>query len=160
MKEEITAGHKEFFMSVLWAAFLYVFAAVIAAAFRGQYKFIGGIIGVLIFCVFGFFILTHYTARFTYSIKNSRLRINRMIGKRNKEIELDCRNIIDMSYGYKPTNFPKRPYNMRISVFGRKKSMYISYTDKRGEAVGVIIEPSDKLRRRIEKMRTAKQDED
>lgn len=152
MKEEITAGVKQFCFTMLWAAVLYIICGVIAAGFY-SYAFIGGITGILIFCVFGFFVLTHYTSRFTYTLKDGSLRINRMIGKRNKEIEFKCSEITGMYYGFKPVSFPKRSLSMRVSVFSPKRSLYIEYSKAGGERMGVIIEPSEQLRRKIEKER-------
>ncbi len=152
MKEEITAGGKQFCFVVLWSAVLYILCGVISAGFY-SYAFAGGIIGVIVFCVFGFFVLTHYTARFTYTLRDGSLRINRMIGKRNKEVEFKCSEITDMYYGIRPASFVKRPLSMRVSVFSPKHSLYIEYSKADGERRGVIIEPSEKLRRKIEKER-------
>ena len=152
MKEEYSSGGKQFLFVLLWSAFLYIACGTMMAAF-GNYAFIGGIISVLIFCVFGFFVLTHYTSRFTYSIKNDRLRINRMIGKRNKELEFSCKDIIRTQFGAKPNDFAKPIQSMQISVISKKKSMYIEYRTKDGKKSSVVIEPSEKLRRRIEKER-------
>lgn len=152
MKEEYSSGGKQFLFVLLWSAFLYVACGTMMAAF-GNYAFIGGIISVLVFCVFGFFVLTHYTSKFTYSIKNDRLRINRMIGKRNKEIEISCRDITRTHFGAKPNDFARPVQSMQISVISKKKSMYIEYRTKDGKKSSVVIEPSEKLRRRIEKER-------
>lgn len=152
MKEEITAGGKEFVFAMLWAAFLYLVCYVITAVFH-SYAFVGGIISVIIFVVFGYFILTRYTARFTYSLKGGKLRINRMIGKRNKETELNCADIEGLYYGYKPISFPKKTLNMRKSIINKKHSLYIEYRNKDGELCGVVIEPSEKLRKKINKQK-------
>lgn len=148
MKEELTAGGKEFMYALLWAAGLYFICGIMMSLF-GSYAFIGGIISVIVFCVYGFFILTHYTSRFTYSVKNKRLRINRMIGKRNKEVELSCTDIEGLYYGYKPAGFPKRCQSMRKSIITKKYSLYIAYRNKEGGLSGVVIEPSEKLRKKI-----------
>ncbi|MGN0162374.1 MAG: hypothetical protein ACI4EA_02165 [Candidatus Ornithomonoglobus sp.] len=155
MKEELTAGGKEFIYVIIWAAILYFACGIITSSFSdyGEYPFIGGIISVLIFATFGFFVLTRYTSRFTYQVADGKLRINRTIGKRNKEIELACEDITNMVYGGKPSDFPKRPYNMRKSIISRKHLLYIEYTDKEGRLSGVVIEPSEKLRKKIEKER-------
>lgn len=155
MKEELTAGGREFIYVVILAAILYLACGLITSSFDsyGEYPFIGGIISVLIFATFGFFVLTRYTSRFTYQVSDGNLRINRMIGKRNKEIELACADITDMTYGKKPSDFPKYPYNMRKSIISRRHLLYIAYTDREGKPSGVIIEPSEKLRRKIEKER-------
>lgn len=137
---------------LLWSAVLYIACAAMMSAF-GNYAFIGGIISVLVFCVFGFIVLTHYTARFAYSVKNGNLRINRMIGKRNKEIEFSCRDITRTAFGEKPVGFAKPVQSMKISVINKKQSMYIEYKTKSGTLATVIIEPSEKLKRRIEKER-------
>ncbi len=155
MNEELTAGGKEFVYVIIWAAILYFVCGIITSAFSayGRYPFIGGIISVLIFAAFGFFVLTRYTSRFTYQLADGRLRVNRTIGKRNKEIEFACGNITNMVYGVRPPDFPKRPYNMRRSIISRKHLLYIEYTDKDGILRGIVIEPSEKLRKKIEKER-------
>lgn len=154
MKEELTARGREFIFVLIWAAILYLACGVIASIFSGcGYSFIGGIISVLIFAAYGFFVLTRYTSRFIYQLSGGILRINRTIGKRNKEVELRCSDIISMNYGCAPPDFPKRPYNMRKSMISRKRLLFIKYRDKGGETRGVVIEPSEKLGRKIEKER-------
>ena len=152
MTEEVTAGGREFVLAMLWAAVLYFVCGIIMTLFR-SYFFAGGVISVLIFCAFGFFVMTRYCARFTYTVKDGRLRVNRMIGKRNKEIELLCKNITNMSFGRRPDGFPKRPYNMRKTVFSYKKLLFIEFTDKEGERKGVVIQPSDIFKEKIMKER-------
>ncbi len=152
MSEEVTAGGREFVFAMIWAALLYAVCGVIMSVFS-RYFVIGAIISLLIFCVFGFFVLTRYTARFTYTLKDGRLRINRMIGKRNKEIEIPCSAITDTSYGSMPRSFPKRRYNMTKSIISSKRLMYIVYTDADGTLGAAIIQPSSELMQEIEKER-------
>lgn len=38
---------------------------------------------------------------------------------------------------------------MRKSIITKKHSLYIAYKNKEGERCGVVIEPSDKLRKKI-----------
>lgn len=152
MKEELTAGGKEFVFVLFWAAVLYLLCGCLMSAF-GSYASIGGIISVLIFAAYGFFVLTRYTARFTYEVHNGRLRINRMIGKRNKEVEFACSDITNTYYGFCPASFPRKPYNMRKSMISKKQLLFIEYRTKDGTLSGVVIEPTDKLRKRIEKER-------
>lgn len=159
MTEEVTAGGREFCFAMLWAAALYVVCGILMSFFSSYFS-AGGVISIFIFCVFGFFVMTRYSARFTYTLKSGRLRVNRTIGKRNKEIEFACKDIINMSCGTKPESFPKRPYNMRKTVFSTKKLLYIEYADKSGESVGVIIQPSEKLREKIERERNKKDKDD
>ena len=152
MTEEHTSGGKEFCFVIAVSAVLYIMCAAMVSLFN-EYAFIGGIISVLIFCVYGYFVLTHYTSRFTYSLKNGRLRINRMIGKRNKEFEFACTDITRVCYGTKPSGFVKPVYSMRVSILSTKKTLYIEYKDSDGAFTTVAVEPSEKMRRRIEKER-------
>lgn len=149
MKEEIKAGGKEFAITLIISAVLYISCGMMMSLF-GNYAFIGGIISILVFCVFGFYVLTRYTARFTYNLKNGRLRVNRLIGKRNKEVDIEISSIIDTAYGIKPTDFPQKPYMMRTSIISAKRSLFIKFKDKDGEIKGMVIEPSEKLRKRID----------
>ena len=116
----------------------------------GNYAFIGGVLSILIFCVFGFYVLTRYTARFTYTLKDGRLRVNRMIGKRNKEVDILISSVVDAVYGIKPADFPQKPYMMRVSIVSEKRSLFIKHKDKDGEIKGLVIEPSEKLKKRID----------
>ena len=50
-------------------------------------------------------------------------------------------------------NFAKPLHSMRISMVSRKNSLYIEYRNKEGKNETVIIEPTEKLRRRIDKER-------
>ena len=149
MKEEIKAGGKEFGITMFFSAVLYLFCGVMMSLF-GNYAFIGGILSILIFCVFGFYVLTRYTARFTYTLKDGRLRVNRMIGKRNKEVDILISSVTDTVYGVKPVDFPQKPYMMRVSIVSDKRSMFIKYKDMDGEIKGLVIEPSEKLKKRID----------
>lgn len=150
MKEELTAGGKEFIFVLLWAALFYIICGCMMSLF-GDYAFIGGIISVIVFAVFGYFVLVHYTARFTYQLKDGRLRVNRMIGKRNREADFACSDINGIYYGFKPSSFPKRYTNMTKSIVSKKKVLYIEYTNKSKKICGVAIEPSEKLRKKIER---------
>lgn len=163
MSEEITAGGKEFGFAMFWAAGLYMACGLIISICKyllPAYYFVGGIISILIFCVFGFFVMTRYSSRFTYTVKGGKLRINRMIGKRNKEIEFSCGDIVKMSYGERPLDFPRRPYNMRKTVFSVKQLLFIEFTAKDGSIGGVVIQPSDKLRKKIERERKKVNEDD
>lgn len=154
MKEELTAGGREFVYVLIWAAALYFLCGIITASCASlRYPFIGGIVSVLIFAVFGFFVLTRYASRFTYRIADGRLRVNRLIGKRNKEIEAEIASITGMTLGKKPPDFPRRPYHMHRSIISRRRLLYIEYLNKEGRLCGVVIEPSDRFGKRIEKER-------
>lgn len=152
MSEEISSGGKQFLIVLFWSAALYMLFGLLMSMMH-IYAVIGGIAAVIAFSALGFFVLTRYSARFTYSLQNGRLRINRQIGKRNKEIDFNCKDIVRTLYGVKPSNFVKHPKYMRISIVKSNRSLYIEYKDKIGELCGVVIEPSEKLRRRIEEER-------
>lgn len=153
MKEELSAGRKQFFYVLLGSLALYIVLGMILNPLSGQsFAFIGGIVEVLAFGVYGYSVLIHYTARFTYTLKDGRLRINRMIGKRNKEIEFACLDITRTKFGAKPEGYAKPMQMMRRSVFDKKQSLYIEYKIE-DKLSSVVIEPSDKLMRRIEKER-------
>lgn len=152
MKEEHKSGTKQFFIVIAVSAVLYLACAMMMSSF-GDYAFIGGIISLIVFSVFGYFVLTHYTARFTYSLKDGCLRINRMIGKRNKEYEFPCRVITRTAYGEKLVGFAKPVHNMKINIASKKNCLYIEYKNKSGVCETVAIEPSEKLRRYIDKER-------
>lgn len=144
MIEEVSAGGREFFKTIAAAALLYFICGLIMSVFTSVFV-IGAIISVFIFCIFGFFVMTRYASRYTYTLKDGYLRVNRMIGKRNKEVEIPCSKIEGVYYGCRPQTFPKRPYHMRKSILPNKKLLYIEFKTEQGRG-GLIIEPSEKLR--------------
>lgn len=152
MSEEITAGIKQFMIVILISAILYVVCATIMSMF-GSYAFIGALIAMGLYATLGYFVLVRYAARFEYSLNNGRLRMTRYIGKRTREVEFLCTDIVRTLYGVKPSNFVKRPTNMHRSLIKTKSNLYIEYKDKEGKLCGVVIEPSQKLRNRIENER-------
>lgn len=148
MKEKRTAGTKEFIFSMLWAIFLLFVGRGIVNSLP-SYKFIGSVITIIFFCVLGFFVLTRYSSTFTYEDTGYSLRINRGIGKRNKEIEFRFEDIIYMGREC-PKELPKPRYHMRTSVFSRKKCSYIVFGYK-GSEQSLVFEPSDKFMDNLKK---------
>lgn len=155
MNEVRTGGRKEFVFSVLWAAIL-LFIGKYIIYILPSYKVIGGILTVLMFCVLGFFVMTRYAAVFTYSLKGYNLRVNRMIGKRNKEIEIKISDIKSISHK-KPVSMPRRQniYIMRASVFSKKRLYYAEYI-KDSTAGVLVFEPSQEM---VGQIKTLKQTE-
>lgn len=148
MKEIHTSGTKEFVYALVWSlGLLYIGRALINAL--PAFKMIGSIVTILMFCVLGFFVLTRYCSRFTYENTGYSLRINRMIGKRNKEIEFNFSDIIAISSA-RPKDMPKPVYNMRTSVFSDKKSKFIIY-GYTGARRTLVFEPSDKFMQELKK---------
>lgn len=152
MSEVRTGGRKEFVYSVLWAVFL-LFAGKYIIFILPEYKVLGGIATLLMFCVLGFFVMTRYAAVFTYSLKGYSLRINRKIGKRNKEIEIKASEINSVSRK-KPDNMPRHSdvYKMRASVFSGKRLCYVSYTKNDTDGV-LVFEPSEEMMKALKRLK-------
>lgn len=148
MKEIHTSGNKEFVYVMLWAIGL-LFAGQAIVNILPAYKIIGTIITILMYCVLGFYTLTRFCARFTYENTGYSLRINRMIGKRNKEIEFNFSDIISIS-SQRPKKMPKPVYMMRTSVFSDKNSRFIIY-GYTGAQKTLVFEPSDKFMKELKK---------
>ena len=124
MEEKRTGGGKEFIFSVLWAAWLLIIGRFVIIALP-RYKVLGAIFTLLLFCVLGYFVLTRYSAVYTYSLKNNRFRVNRRIGHRNKEYEVPLSGVKSVSQK-RPKKSPQAQ-NMRTSVFSKKDVWYILY---------------------------------
>lgn len=148
MKEVRAAGGKEFVFSMLWAMFLLFVSRGIVNSLP-DYKMIGAIAGILMYCVLGYFVLTRYSSRFTYENTGTSLRINRMIGKRNKEIEFKLSDIENISR-VKPQKLPKQVFYMRVSVFSDKRSYYITFT-RDGEEYMAVVEATEEFMKKLEK---------
>lgn len=129
MEEKRTGGGKEFVFSVIWAVILLCIGRVITNLLE-NYKIIGVIITIIMFCVLGFFVLTRYSAVYTFTFKDDRLRVNRSIGHRNKEVDFAVSEIESVTRS-KPENAPKTTVVMRASVFTAKNLWYIIYEKNR-----------------------------
>lgn len=147
MKETHAAGLKEFFVSIVWAAILFVMGGSTSYALP-VFKIISGIITFLLFCVFAFFVLTRYSAVFTYSLNDNVLRINRQIGHRNKEVEIRAgriKNISSSDPRIKPT------YRMRKYILRNKRDCYITF-ENGGRTECLLFCPSDEMLKKIKKV--------
>ncbi len=161
MEETRAAGGKEFVFSIIWTiALLFIGKYIIFAL--PQYKVIGAIITILMFCVLGFFVLTRYAAVYTYTLKNDRFRANRKIGRRNKETDFALSSVM-MVTKRKPDKKVKYTQTMRASVFSAKNIWYIVY-EKSGAPNMLVCEISknmaDKVRSRAKntKLHSAERD--
>ncbi len=139
MEEKRTAGSKEFFIAIVWAIFLFVVSQYIGAAMN-TYHIVANLIGILMFCVLGFLVLTRYCATYTYTVKNGRVRINRLIGHRNKEVDFAISNI--KSIGMRDS--VKTTYNMTTKAFSKNGTCRIVF-NKTGTDEAVIFEPSSEM---------------
>lgn len=151
MKEVRTGGLKEFFFSVLWMLVL-LFCGRYLTHLLPSYKLFGTLITIAMFCVLGFFVLTRYAAVFTYSLKGYSLRINRTIGKRNKEIEIRIPSVKSISQK-KPKDMPRREYvyKMYSRVFPSKRLWYAEYERNTFREV-LIFEPSEEMVNKIKEL--------
>lgn len=146
MKETQAAGLKEFFIALVWAAVLFVLGGSTSYALP-VFKIISGIGTFLLFCVFAFFVLTRYSAVFTYSLDGNTLRVNRKIGHRNKEVEIRVGRIKNIS-----AQDPKiRPtYRMKKYILRNKRDCYITY-EHGGKTECLLFNPSDEMLKKIKK---------
>lgn len=145
MDEKRTGGKKEFLYSVLWAVALLVVGRFIIFALP-RYKVIGTIITLLMFCALGFFVLTRYSAVYTYSLKNTRFRANRQIGHRNKEYEVALSGVKSVTRK-RPKHSP-RAQNMRTTVFSKKDLWYILYRKNKRDML-LVCTISNKMAEQI-----------
>lgn len=146
MEETRTGGGKEFVFSIIWAVILLFLGKFIIAALP-NYKIIGTIITILMFCVLGFFVLTRYSAIFTYSIKDDRMRVNRKIGHRNKEVDFAMSDVKSITK-HKPNKTPKSVQNMRTTVFSQRDIWYVVYEKNKAENM-LVCEISKKMADKI-----------
>lgn len=146
MTETQSAGFKEFLISLVWAAVLFVMGGSVSYAIP-LFKVIGGIGTLLFLCAFAFFVLTRYSAVFTYSLNGCILRVNRMIGHRNKEVEIklsQIKSISEKDPNIKPT------YRMRKYILRNKLDRYIIFSDG-GTEKCLLFDPSPELLKKIKK---------
>lgn len=152
MEETKTAGGKEFVFSVLWAILILYIGKYLINVLP-DWKVIGTIVTIILFCVLGFFVLTRYAAIYTYTFKNDRFKANRKIGHRNKEVDFAASSIRVVTKT-RPSKPPKKVRNMRTSVFSTKNTWYIIY-EKNKERNMLVCDISknmaDKLRSRADK---------
>lgn len=152
MEERKTAGGKEFVFSVLWTVAI-LFAGKYLIAMLPDWKVIGLVFTIIMFCVLGFFVLTRYAAVYTYTFKNDRFRANRQIGHRNKEVDFAASSIRVVTRT-RPKKTPKKIQNMRTSICSSKDIWYIIY-DQNGVRNMLVCSISkkmaDKLRSRADK---------
>lgn len=155
MEEKKTAGGKEFFISVVWAIFLFTISQYIGAAME-TYHIIANLIAIFMFCILGFFVLTRYCAVFTYTVRDGRIRINRLIGHRNKEVDFAISNVKSVKPASMKTNV-KRVYSMTPRAFSKAGCCCIVY-NKTGADEAVIFEPSGEMLAYIKKQLKKKED--
>lgn len=146
MEEQRKAGGKEFIFTLVLAVIVFFTGQVLADKIQ-SYKFIGGLIVLLMYCIVGFFVLTRYSATFTYTVKNNRVKINRLIGHRNKEIDFAISNITKISASGEKIN-ARNIYRMTPRIFSKNGTTCIVY-NKSGFEEAVVFEPSREMTKYI-----------
>lgn len=142
MEEKRTAGGKEFFISIVWSVFLFTLSQYIGAAME-TYHIVANLTGIAMFCILGFFVLTRYCASYTYSVKDGRVHIQRLIGHRSKEVDFAVSNIKSISSGNSSVK-AKNVCNMTTKML-LKKGTYCIVFNKKGFDEAVIFEPSKEM---------------
>ncbi len=155
MEEQRKAGSKEFIFTLIWAVIVFLIGQILADKIQ-VYKFIGGLIMLLMYCIVGFFVLTRYSAVFTYTVNNNRIKINRLIGHRNKEIDFAISNITKIAAAGEKIN-AQNVYCMTPKIFSKKGTSCIVY-NKSGFEEAVIFEPSREMMKSIEILMNNKDD--
>lgn len=142
MEEKRSAGSKEFFIAIAWSVFLFTVSQYIGSAME-TYHIVANLIAIGLFCVLGFFVLTRYCATFTYTVRDGRVRINRLIGHRNKEVDFAISNIKSILPPTAKANV-KNTYKMTTKVFS-KSGLCVIVFNKQGFDEAVIFEPSREM---------------
>lgn len=146
MKEIHTAGLREFFYVLFWSVILFVLGRYTEYALP-VFKMLSAVFTILIFCVFAFFVITRYSATFTYSLNGNVLRVNRSIGHRNKEIEMKISQIKEIS----ELNPKIRPtYRLKKYILKNKLDCYITY-DRGNGTECLLFAPSPQMLKKIKK---------
>lgn len=149
MEEKRTGGVKQFIFAVIWAVIiLFIGRGVIVLL--PEYKALGTVATLIMFCILGFYVMTRYCAVYTYSLKNSRFRVNRKIGGRNKEVEFALSGVKSVTRK-RPPNAP-RALHMRTTVFSKKDLWYIVYKKNKEDNLLVCTisnQMADKIRREL-----------
>lgn len=156
MQEVKKAGTLQFICVLLWAALFGLVGAYVRFILPA-YKIIGDFLTIALFCVLAYFVLVRYAAVYTYTFsKEGSLRLNRQIGKRNKEIEIPLKNMQAL-LRKKPEKLPSAVMNMGVSVLSRKHTYYLIYTHNRVERA-VLFEPGRELVKELTRRMEGKHD--
>lgn len=132
MKQIKKAGAREFFLALL-IIFLIMTVCGYIKFITPSYTVIIDILTVLLFVVYGFLVLSHYAAEFTYTLSEKAIKINRTVGKRNREIEIPFSSVVSITTTRPDTKYIK---NFSPYITGGKKKIYITYdTNRLKEAV-------------------------
>ena len=147
MKETHSAGLKEFFLSVIWMIIILLLGETTSYALP-VYKVISGLSTMIFTGIFVFFVLTRYSAVFTYTLNSGSVKVNRQIGKRrNKEIEIKLNSVCEIT-----TTDPKiKPtYRMKQYILRNKRDCYIVFQNN-NERCCLLFTPSDAMLKKLKK---------
>lgn len=149
LKQTKKAGAKEFFLSLLVIAIIATISSYIRFILPSN-KVLGDILGIILFCIYGFNVMCRYGAVYTYTIDDDTLKINRTIGKRNKELQIPISCIKKISNTKPKVN---TVYNFSRFIFSRKNTRYIEFEyDRLKQAV--LIETDAKMLSKLKIRRT------
>ena len=140
MIQEKKAGLKQF----LWVIVSIILIITIFDLIRyiiPSYKVVVDILSFISIIIFGYEVLIHYSAVFTYTVDENRMKINRCIGKRNKEVEF---SVSSVKYVTSKKPETKYIYNFNPNILTGKNSKYIVYDSKR-ITEAVLIEVDSKM---------------
>lgn len=142
------AGTKEFLLSVLVfgvLAFLVSYFKFLLPA----YKSIADVGGIFLFVLYGFFVLTRYAAVYTYRLSPDSIKLTRVIGKRNREVQFSPNEVIAVTRK-KPS--AKEHYHFCRFIFPNKSMLYFT-VDKDRLIRSVAIEADAELEKALKKLK-------
>ena len=134
------AGMKQFLIVILITSIIVTVFSYIRFLIP-LYGVIADILSLVCIIIFGYEVLVHYTAVFTYTCDDKRLKINRTIGKRNKEVEFLRASVVSVSSKKPDVEFI---HNFNPNILSGKKTKYITYNSKR-ITEAVLIEVDDEM---------------
>lgn len=152
MKETYKSGIREFLITIALIVVL-MFAGEFIIYLIPEYKMAGGIISLLLLCVLGFFVLTRYTAVYTYELTDDRLKVNRTIGHRNKELGIYYNEIKRIGPDISTQGMQKQNvYVMIPGIRKKKNAVYVSFKEGKVKKV-MIFRPSAEFEKRLRELR-------
>lgn len=149
VKQKRSAGTKEFILAVGIICVMVLLASILGSVFHNE--FLGDISGLILFCIYGYFVLVRYGAVYTYIVSDKHIRINRQIGKRNKEAEITKGDIVEIT-SQKPK--VKTTFNFSRFIIKRADTLYIVFNNG-GELNAAIVEADAELRGALGKLTSA-----
>lgn len=143
LKQEKKSSLSDFLRVIAIVCMVYVLSSVVAGIVKNQLA--GDVFALMVFCVYGYFVLVRYSAVYTYTLSEKRFKISRQIGKRHKEAEISKKDIIDISK-VKPK--VKTTFNFSRFIINRKNTMYLIFNNE-GVKMSAIFECDDEMKKAL-----------